>query len=129
MSQLAEKRCEPCRGEVDALDHDAIVRFAGELDGWEVVDEHHLQKRYETGDFARALDLVNRFGDVSEEQNHHPVLTFTWGWVEVRIWTHKIEGLTLSDFVLAAKFDRVVRGQPASFVSSGNAGSGENPAS
>ncbi len=106
MTKLEERVCEPCRGAVDALPADKIQLFLRQLEGWEVVDDHHLIKRYETADFEQALALVNGFGAVAEEQNHHPVLTFTWGWVEVSIWTHKIDGLTLSDFVLAARCDR-----------------------
>ena len=106
MKKLEDRVCEPCRGAVDALGQDKIELFRRQLSGWAVVDGHHLHKRYETKDFQEALALVNRFGAVAEEQAHHPVLRFTWGWVEVDVWTHKIDGLTLSDFVLAARLDR-----------------------
>lgn len=70
-----------------------------------MVENHYLEKSYDLADFAQALDLVNRIGAVAEEQGHHPDLFLTWGRVDVSIWTHKIDGLTESDFILAAKCD------------------------
>ncbi len=109
MMHLADQRCEPCRGAVPPLADGEVRRLLAELDGWTAQEAHHLEKRWSTGDFARALDLVNRFGEVAEAEGHHPLLAFTWGWVEARVWTHRIDGLTRSDFVLAAKLDRVAR--------------------
>ncbi len=74
--------------------------------GWRVVDGHHLEKSYEFPDFRQALDFTNQDGELAEEQNHHPDLFLAWGKVKVSIWTHKIDGLTESDFVFAAKADR-----------------------
>lgn len=79
-----------------------------QLDGWEVVDGHHLTKTYSFIDFVTALGFVNRVGEVAEQNGHHPDLWLTWGKVRVDVWTHKIDGLTESDFVLAAKCDRVL---------------------
>jgi len=76
-------------------------------DGWEIVENHHLRKTYRLPDFAQALALVNRIGAVAEAEDHHPDLYLAWGRVDVTIWTHKIGGLTESDFILAAKCDRV----------------------
>jgi 4a-hydroxytetrahydrobiopterin dehydratase len=76
-----------------------------ELDGWEVVDDHHLRRDYRFGNFTDALDFTNRAGAVAEEQGHHPEITVGWGHALVEIWTHKIDGLTESDFILAAKLD------------------------
>ena len=78
-----------------------------QLAGWQVVDEHHLSKTYRFSDFRTALDFVNRVGAVAEEQGHHPDILLAWGKAEVTIHTHKIDGLTESDFILAAKLDRV----------------------
>ena len=72
---------------------------------WEVVDGHHLLKAYTFEDFAQALDFTNRIGAIAEAEGHHPDIYLAWGKVEVQIWTHKIDGLTESDFVLAAKAD------------------------
>jgi 4a-hydroxytetrahydrobiopterin dehydratase len=105
MADLAERNCVPCRGGVPALTADAIAPLLAQLDGWRVVDEHHLEKRYALANFADALALVNRIGAIAEAQHHHPDLFLAWGVVGVTIWTHKINGLTESDFVLAAKCD------------------------
>ncbi len=86
-----------------------MAPLLAQLDGWRVIDGHHLEKTYTTPDFATALALVNRIGAVAEAEDHHPDLLLAWGRVEVKIWTHKIDGLTESDFILAAKCDRVVR--------------------
>ena len=78
-----------------------------QVEGWNVMEEHHLFKSFKFPDFRKALDFVNRVGAVAEEQGHHPVITLTWGKVEITIYTHKINGLTESDFILAAKIDTI----------------------
>ena len=105
MSELSSKQCVPCRGGVPPLQGDEIQRLLSQLNGWEVVREHHLKKNYGFSNFAEALKFVNRVGELAEEQGHHPDICFGWGKVEVTIWTHKIDGLTESDFILAAKID------------------------
>ena len=98
--------CVPCRGGVPPLQGAEITRLLDQLeDGWKVVDEHHLTKSFSFPDFATALAYVNRLGGIAEEQGHHPALLLRWGSVQVAIWTHKIDGLTESDFILAAKAD------------------------
>jgi len=81
-----------------------------QLQGWKLVERHHLEKRYTLKNFADALELVNRIGAVAEQQNHHPDIALAWGKVVVTIWTHKIDGLTESDFVFAAKCDAAAAG-------------------
>ncbi len=105
MSLLAAKSCVPCRGGVPPLKGEEIAPLARELQGWQVVKEHHLFKSYQFTDFRTALDFVNRVGELAEEQGHHPDIFLAWGKVEITIWTHKIDGLTESDFILAAKID------------------------
>ena len=105
MSDLAKRECVPCRGGVPPLAGEEITKLLSELDGWEVVNEHHLKKSYKFGDFREALQFVNRVGELAEEQGHHPDICFGWGQAEITIWTHKIDGLTESDFILAAKID------------------------
>ena len=105
MSDLAKRECVPCRGGVPPLAGEEITKLLSELDGWEVVNEHHLKKSYKFGDFREALQFVNRVGELAEEQGHHPDICFGWGKAEITIWTHKIDGLTESDFILAAKID------------------------
>jgi 4a-hydroxytetrahydrobiopterin dehydratase len=105
--ELAEKRCVPCRGGVPPLNREEIARLMPQIPEWQTVDDHHLTRTYTFPDFRSALDFVNRAGAIAEEQGHHPDLYLSWGKVGVKIWTHKIDGLTESDFILAAKFDRL----------------------
>jgi 4a-hydroxytetrahydrobiopterin dehydratase len=105
MSQLSTKQCVPCRGGVPALKGGEIKPLLAELRGWDVIDEHHLTKLYPFPDFVQGLAFVNRVGKLAEEQGHHPEIFLTWGKVRIDIWTHKVGGLTESDFILAAKID------------------------
>ena len=107
MSELASKQCVPCRGGVPPLQGEEITRLLDQLSGWEVVSGHHLKKDYKFSDFAETLKFVNRVGELAEAQGHHPDFCFGWGKAEVTIWTHKIDGLTESDFILAAKIDEL----------------------
>lgn len=102
---LAARDCIPCRGGVPPLTVEQIAPLLTQLLGWQVVDNHHLEKRYTLANFGEALELVNRIGAIAEQQGHHPDIFLTWGKVQVQIWTHKINGLTESDFILAAKCD------------------------
>ncbi|HEV7798054.1 MAG TPA: 4a-hydroxytetrahydrobiopterin dehydratase [Pyrinomonadaceae bacterium] len=107
MNELADRMCIPCRGGVPPLPGDEIEKFQGQLDGWEVVNDHHLRKEYKFADFKETQTFVNRVGELAEEQGHHPDICYGWGRAEITIWTHKIDGLTESDFILAAKIDRI----------------------
>ena len=107
MSDLAERECVPCRGGIPPLKGDALEQLAVQLPQWQIVNEHHLQKAYEFKNFREALDFVNRIGELAEAQGHHPDICFGWGKADISIWTHKVDGLTESDFVLAAKIDRL----------------------
>jgi 4a-hydroxytetrahydrobiopterin dehydratase len=111
---LAEKQCIPCQGGVPPLKGAEIEKYRAEIPEWNVVNEHHLERAFQFPDFKTALEFVNRVGELAEEQGHHPDLLLSWGRVEVRIWTHKVDGLTESDFILAAKIDRLPRPAPAS---------------
>ena len=104
---LAEKHCVPCRGGVPPLQGEALEKMKELVAGWQVVEGHHLLKSYAFPDFRSALDFVNKAGAIAEEEGHHPDLFLSWGKVEVKIWTHKIDGLTESDFILAAKIDHL----------------------
>jgi 4a-hydroxytetrahydrobiopterin dehydratase len=107
--QLAEQDCVPCRGGIPPYGPEQIASLLAELDGWKVVANHHLTRRFEFPDFMTALAFTNRVGQLAEEQGHHPDLLLGWGKVEVTLWTHTIDGLSQSDFVLAAKIDRLPR--------------------
>lgn len=105
---LADQKCVPCRGNVPPLKGQEIQKLLGQLEGWTVISEHHLAKRFTFPDFKQGLDFVNRLGEIAEEEGHHPDIFLAWGKVEITIFTHKADGLTQSDFVLAAKIDRVL---------------------
>lgn len=105
---LANRECVPCRGGVPALTEAQQAPLLAQLQGWSVVAGHHLSKTYTFSDFVTALAFVNRVGDVAERNGHHPDLALSWGKVRVDVWTHKIDGLTESDFVLAAKCDQAL---------------------
>lgn len=107
-AKLAEKHCVPCRGGVPPLKGAELRGYAAEVAGWKVVDEHHLERSFTFPDFKSALDFVNRVGAIAEREGHHPDLYLTWGRVDVKTWTHKIDGLTESDFILAAKIDQEI---------------------
>jgi 4a-hydroxytetrahydrobiopterin dehydratase len=81
----------------------------GQVDGWNVIEEHHITKAFKFPDFREALKFANRIGELAEEQGHHPDIFLAWGKVEITIWTHKIHGLTESDFILAAKIDHLYK--------------------
>ncbi len=104
---LASRSCVPCAGGVPPLTAEQIEPLLSQLAGWQVVGQHHLSKSYQFEDFASALAFVNRVGEVAERNGHHPDIALGWGKVRIDLWTHKIDGLTESDFVLAAKCDRV----------------------
>jgi 4a-hydroxytetrahydrobiopterin dehydratase len=106
MSDLAAKQCIPCRGGVAPLAGEDLSRLHQQLGGnWQLVDEHHLEKEYRLDNFVEALAFANQVGELAEQQSHHPGIFLTWGLVRLTIWTHKIDGLTESDFVWAAKAD------------------------
>jgi len=108
-TELSRKTCVPCRGGVPPLSDHQVETLLEQVDGWQVSGGHHLEKDFRFPDFVQALAAVNRIGALAEEQGHHPDLHLAWGRVRVEIWTHKIDGLTESDFILAAKIDEAVR--------------------
>jgi 4a-hydroxytetrahydrobiopterin dehydratase len=107
MSDLASKTCVPCKGGVPPLAGAELNALARQLPQWKVVNGHHIVRNFGFPDFAQALAFVNKVGAVAEEQGHHPDILLSWGRAEVTTWTHKIDGLTESDFILAAKIDKL----------------------
>ena len=105
--QLADKQCVPCRGGVPPLKGKELQALLANVPQWTAPNEHHLRREFRFPDFQQALDFVNRVGAVAEQQGHHPDMLLSWGKVEVTLWTHKIDGLTESDFIMAAKIDRL----------------------
>ncbi len=108
-STLAAEECIPCKGGVPPLAGAELAAVARELgSSWRVVDGHHLEKEFRFPDFAQALSFTNAVGALAERAGHHPDIHLAWGKVGIEIWTHKIDGLTRSDFVLAARIDRIL---------------------
>ncbi len=103
---LAEKTCVPCRGGVPPLNGEQIRPLASEVTDWTVVNNHHIEREFKFPDFKAALAFTNKVGAIAEEQGHHPDIYLAWGKVGVKVWTHKIDGLTESDFIMAAKIDK-----------------------
>jgi 4a-hydroxytetrahydrobiopterin dehydratase len=114
MESLAEKTCVPCRGGVPPMKGKELERMLQLVPGWKAVDEHHIMRAFTFADFKQALDFVNRVGEVAEQQGHHPDILLTWGKAEITLWTHKINGLSESDFIMAAKIDRLETERPQS---------------
>jgi 4a-hydroxytetrahydrobiopterin dehydratase len=106
MTLLADKTCIPCRGGVPPLTEAEQAPLVAQLHDWAVIGGHHLRREFRFADFAAALAWVNRIGAIAEAQGHHPDIALAWGRVVVEIWTHKIDGLSESDFILAARIDR-----------------------
>ncbi len=107
---LASRTCVPCRGGVPPLkgkDLADVHRQLAEPAHWNIVEQHHIVRSYKFPDFKSALAFVNRVGALAEEQGHHPDILLGWGKVEITLWTHAVDGLTESDFILAAKIDQL----------------------
>lgn len=110
---LAEKSCVPCRGGVPPMAWPQVQELLYQLQpGWHVNPQGHLERSYPFPDFAKALEFANAVGAIAEAEGHHPELHVGWGKCRVEIWTHKIDGLTESDFVLAAKADAALKAPP-----------------
>ena len=110
MSELADKECVPCQRDVPPLKGEALATLHDELGGrWQVVDGHHLEKEFRFENFRDALAFTNRVGELAESVNHHPDILVAWGRARVTVWTHKIDGLSESDFVFAAKADELAQ--------------------
>jgi 4a-hydroxytetrahydrobiopterin dehydratase len=110
LDELAKNACVPCKGGVPPLKPATIMPLHAELgDDWSVVEFHHLTRSYAFEGYAPAVDFTNRVAAIAEEQDHHPDILLCWGKVNVTIWTHKIDGLTESDFYFAAKVEAAYR--------------------
>jgi 4a-hydroxytetrahydrobiopterin dehydratase len=109
-STLADRNCVPCRGGVAPLKGDQLAEIHHQLAEpglWDIVSEHHLVRTFKFPDFRSALAFVNRVGEIAEDQGHHPDILLGWGKAEITTWTHAVDGLTESDFILAAKIDQL----------------------
>ena len=111
MSDLASKKCVPCEGNIPPFKIEEIHNYLKKVDGWSVkedgLDGYHLTKDYKFDDFLKSQEFVNEVGKVSEDEGHHPEISFGWGYAEIRITTHAIKGLSENDFIVAAKIDKL----------------------
>lgn len=110
MSTLAEKRCDVCLRATRPLTREEFEPLRAQISSWEVIDDHRLRRTIKTKNFVKALELANKIGELAEEEKHHPDLLVRWGELKIDIWTHKVDGLTEADFVLAAKIDLICPG-------------------
>ncbi len=109
MSELAKNVCIACSGGIPPLKGPAIKKLLRQLGAnWKVIKNHHIEKDYSFKNFKEALAFTNRVGKLAEQQGHHPDILLGWGRVKITLWTHKINGLTESDFILAAKADQLL---------------------
>jgi 4a-hydroxytetrahydrobiopterin dehydratase len=110
MHRLADRNCVPCRGGVPSLkgkDLSDVHRLLADPGQWKIIDQHHIVRSYKFPDFKSALAFVNRVGELAEQQGHHPDILLGWGKAEITLWTHAVDGLTESDFILAAKINQL----------------------
>jgi 4a-hydroxytetrahydrobiopterin dehydratase len=107
MSGLADRTCAPCGGDVPALEGTKLEELHRQVPDWDIVEGHHLRRKFRFANFMEALDFVKRVGEIAEVQGHHPDMCFGWGYAQVTVFTHAVDGLTENDFILAAKVDRL----------------------
>ena len=112
MSDLTEKKCLPCEGGVLPFDISEIHKYQKKVDGWDLAKDNKeiffLSKKFNFDNFLESQKFVNEVGKISEEEGHHPDISFGWGYAEIKITTHAIEGLSENDFILAAKIDKII---------------------
>jgi len=111
MSDLSKKKCVPCEGNIPPFDTSEIHKYLKKVDGWDVKNDDdksfYLIKEFKFNNFEESQNFVNKVGDVAEAENHHPDIFFGWGYCKIKIFTHAIKGLAESDFILAAKIDKI----------------------
>ena len=111
MNDLLKKKCVPCEGGVLSLDLSEIHKYQKKIDGWDVIESekkiYFLEKVFNFTNFISSQDFINKVGKISEEEGHHPDISFGWGYAKIIITTHAIEGLSENDFILAAKIDQI----------------------
>jgi len=111
MNDILKKKCAPCEGGVLPFDISEIHKYQKKVDGWDIIKNEkkifYLYKKYEFKNFLESKIFINKVGDISENEGHHPDISFGWGYAEIKITTHAIEGLSENDFILAAKIDQL----------------------
>ena len=111
MTDLADKKCIPCEGGIPSFDLTEIHKYLKKVDGWDVKTDdsktYYLIKNFKFKNFEESLNFTNKVGEIAEQENHHPDISFGWGYCKIKIFTHAIKGLAESDFILAAKIDKL----------------------
>ena len=111
MSELSEKKCIPCEGNIPAFKIEEIHKYLKKVDGWNVKNnennKYYLEKEFKFKNFLESQNFINKVGNIAETEGHHPDIIFGWGYAKIKIFTHAIKGLAESDFILAAKIDRI----------------------
>ena len=111
MTDLHNKKCIPCEGNIPSFDMQEIHKYLKKVDGWDVKENSekyfYLEKSYKFKNFIESQSFVNKIGNIAEKEKHHPDIIFGWGYAKVKIFTHTIKGLAESDFILAAKIDQI----------------------
>ena len=111
MDDLLDKKCEPCEGGVAAMNLQEIHKYQKKVDGWNVKPNekkiYFLEKNFKFKNFNDSQEFINQVGNIAEKEGHHPDISFGWGYAKIQIFTHKIKGLVESDFILAAKIDKI----------------------
>ena len=111
IDDLTKKKCVPCEGGVIPFDISEIHKYQKIVDGWDIIEDEkknfYLNKKFKFKNFLNSQNFINRVGEISENEGHHPDISFGWGYAEIKITTHAIEGLSENDFILAAKIDQL----------------------
>ncbi len=111
MTDLSSKKCVPCEGNIPAFDIKEIHKYLKKVDGWSVLQDDnqnfYIEKNFKFKNFLESQSFVNKIGEIAETEGHHPDILFGWGYAKIKIYTHAIKGLAESDFVLAAKIDKI----------------------
>ena len=112
MSDLLNKKCAPCEGGVIPFDISQIHKYQKKVDGWDISKDKNeiffLNKKFIFDNFSESQKFINIVGKISEDEGHHPDITFGWGYAKIIITTHAIKGLSENDFILAAKIDQII---------------------
>ena len=112
MCDLLNKKCVPCEGGILPFDISEIHKYQKKVDGWDVKKKkdniYFLEKNFVFKNFVNSQNFINKIGEISEKENHHPDISYGWGYAKIAITTHAIEGLSENDFILAAKIDQIL---------------------
>ena len=112
MTNLYDKKCKPCEGGIIPFDISEIHKYQKKVDGWDIVkndkNTYILEKKFLFKNYSDSQNFVNKIGIISEQEGHHPDITFGWGYAKINISTHAIEGLSENDFILASKIDQII---------------------